>query len=185
MLFLGDNGTEPRRSRPTPATAKSQGGKGKSTDPGMHVPLIANWPGKIAKGKVCDDLVDSTDFLPTLLAAAELGSPAGIPFDGTSFLPQLQGETGTPRQWIYSWYAREGGPKASKEFAADKRFKLYRDGEMFDVAADILEKSPLNAAALSPEAKAARETLQAALDKYKDARPANIARQAGKGGAAD
>ncbi|QOV90049.1 sulfatase-like hydrolase/transferase [Humisphaera borealis] len=181
ILFVGDNGTSPAITSMM-GDRKVQGGKGKSTAAGMHVPLIASWPAGIARGTVCDDLIDTTDFLPTLLSAAGVAPPRDLTLDGTSFLPQLRGEPGTPRQWVYSWYAREGGPKASKEFAADKRYKLYRDGEMFDVSADILEKAPLNAAALSPDAKTARQTLQAALDKYKDARPASIAKQAGKAG---
>ena len=46
------------------------GGKGTTTAAGMHVPLIVSWPGKAAAGKVCGDLVDSTDFLPTICEAA-------------------------------------------------------------------------------------------------------------------
>ena len=42
----------------------------------MHVPLIASWPGHIASGKVTSDLVDSTDFLPTICAAAGIAIPA-------------------------------------------------------------------------------------------------------------
>ena len=52
LLFLGDNGT----GRGTPSKLGERGvvgGKGTTTDAGMHVPLIANWPGNIAAGKVC------------------------------------------------------------------------------------------------------------------------------------
>jgi arylsulfatase A len=66
----------------------------------MHVPLIASWPGRIAAGKVCADLVDTTDFLPTLCEAAGVAVPAEMKVDGRSFLPQLRGEKGTPREWI-------------------------------------------------------------------------------------
>ena len=58
-----------------------------------------------------------------------------------------------------------------KEFAYDRRLKLYRRGELFDYRADPLEKAPLKS---GDEAKAARAKLQAALDRYEDARPAGM-----------
>ncbi len=46
--------------------------------------------------------------------------------------------------------------------AWDQRWKLYLDGRLFDIQNDEFEKSPVTAA--TPEAKAARKKLQAALD---------------------
>jgi arylsulfatase A len=48
---------------------------------------------------VTDDLVDSTDSLPTLVEATGGAIPADI--DGRSFLPQIRGEPGHPREWVY------------------------------------------------------------------------------------
>lgn len=175
ILFVGDNGTN-KSITSMMGDRRVQGGKGKSTAAGMHVPLIASWPGRIAKGKVCDDLIDTTDFLPTLLGAAGVATPEGM--DGVTFLPQLKGEAGTPRQWIYSWYARNGGAQATAEFAADQRYKLYRNGRFFDISDDVLEASPLADASLSPEARSARDALAKVLDRFKDARPAAMAKKA-------
>ncbi len=86
LLFVGDNGTG-RGTRSMMGDRIVIGGKGTTTDAGMHVPLIASWPGKIIAGEVCPDLVDSTDFVPTLLGAAGVTSPSGVKFDGRSFLP--------------------------------------------------------------------------------------------------
>ena len=66
--------------------------------------LNPNWPGMIHARK-CDDLVDMTDFLPTICEAAGVQIPAGQKIDGHSFLPQLRGEAGVPREWIYSFWA--------------------------------------------------------------------------------
>ncbi|MCH8899475.1 MAG: sulfatase-like hydrolase/transferase, partial [Acidobacteria bacterium] len=55
-----------------------QGGKGTTTDAGTRVPLVACWPGVVPKRKVCDDLVDFSDFLATLLEAAHAKVPAGL-----------------------------------------------------------------------------------------------------------
>jgi arylsulfatase A len=168
VLFTGDNGTgKGMVTRMGERTVV--GGKGQTTDAGMHVPLIASWPGKVPAGKVCRDLVDFTDFLPTLLEAAGAERPKELALDGRSFLPQLQGREGNPRPWIYSWYARDGGPTGVEQ-ARDQRFKLYGDGRFFDVAADPLEKNPLGTDGLSPEARKAREKLQAALDQFKGTR---------------
>lgn len=61
LVFVGDNGTG-RGTRSMMGDKLVIGGKGTTTEFGMHVPLIANWPGKVAAGKVHADLVDSTDF---------------------------------------------------------------------------------------------------------------------------
>jgi len=171
ILFVGDNGTGVQITSQL-GDQMIKGAKGSTISAGMHVPFIANWPGKVAAGKVNDDLIDSTDFLPTICAAAGAKIPDDLKLDGRSFLPQLKGEKGTPRAWFYCWYARDGGAAANHEFAADKKYKLYRTGAFFDYASDVKESKSLAVDKLSPEASAARQVLQAALDQYKDARPA-------------
>jgi arylsulfatase A len=168
ILFLGDNGTDqPIVSRLGDGTV--QGGKGKTTEAGMHVPCLANWPGRTPRGRVCRDLVDTTDFLPTLCAAAGIPLPDTLRPDGRSFLPQLKGEPGTPREWLYCWYSRNAGPEAT-EFARTHRWKLYRTGEFFDLSADLLEQRPLAESALDAEARQARAKLQAVFPLWAEAR---------------
>ena len=43
-------------------------------------------------GRVLEDLIDSTDFLPTVLQASGEPMPGDVKLDGQSFLPQLRGE---------------------------------------------------------------------------------------------
>jgi arylsulfatase A len=171
LLFLGDNGTG-RTVRSRWKGDIVRGGKGKTTLEGMHVPLIASWPATIPPGVVCDDLIDSADILPTICEAAGVPIPAGIEPDGRSFLPQLRGESGQPRQWIYSWYAPRGGPPT--EFAFNQRYKLYRDGQFFDLANDPKERAPQNVTQLRGEASASATILQSALDRYANARPEDL-----------
>jgi arylsulfatase A len=173
VLFLGDNGTG-AGVRSKMGDRVVVGGKGKTTITGMHVPLIAHWPGKVAAGKVCADLVDSTDFLPSLCEAAGVPVPAELKIDGRSFWPQLRGEKGNPRRWIYSWYSRDGGEAEARDFAFDQRYKLYRTGAFYDLVKDPDEKQPLMVSALEGEATATAKLLQGALDQYKDARPAHL-----------
>lgn len=170
VLFVGDNGTDvPIVSRM--GELEVAGAKGKMIDDGTHVPLIASWPGTIPAGTISDDLITFTDFYATLCEVAGIPVPQAAAQDGVSFAPQLRGEPGQPRSWIYCFYARNGGPRG-QEFARNQRYKLYRNGKFFDVHQDRLETRPLQD--VTGEAISVREMLQAALDRYADARPAAV-----------
>ncbi len=174
VMFLGDNGS-PREITSQFRGQSYAGGKGTSNARGTHVPLIANWPGRVPAGRVNADLIASVDFLPTLVEAAGATLPADLPPDGRSFLPQLLGQPGRPRDAIYCWYASDGGPTARFEFALGTRYKLYRDGRFFDLAADPYESAaPLAVPALGGEAAAAAKSLQRVLADYAEARPAHL-----------
>jgi arylsulfatase A len=127
-------------------------------------------------GRVNGDLISGADFLPTICEAAGVAAPTGI--DGLSFLPQLRGEPGTPRRWLYSWYSpRQRADLTVREFAFDHHYKLYRDGRFFDLTRDPEETAPQQVAQLEGEAAAAAQKLQAALDQFQDARPAELDHQ--------
>ncbi len=172
IIFVGDNGTG--------AGTKSQmgdrtviGGKGSTTIAGMHVPLIVNWPEHVKSGAVCDALVDSTDFLPTLLEAA--GVKVDQTFDGHSFYRQAIGADAAPRDWVYSWYSpRQNDDKTVREFAFTQRYKLYRSGKFYDLKNDPQEKDAIEEAALTNEARDAKKLLIGALAQFKGARPAEL-----------
>ena len=174
VIFTGDNGTD------TPVVSimgdrRVAGAKGKTTDAGCRVPLIVQWKGKSASGKVSQDLVDFSDFLPTLCEAANVAIPSTLKLDGRSFLPQLLGKPGNPRDWIYIWYARNGGA-VGKEFTRDQRYKLYRTGELYDVPNDYMEEHPLDIAKLTDDQQAIYGNLQYGLAQYVDARPRQFAK---------
>lgn len=174
LLFLGDNGTLGSVTSQF-QNAAYRGGKGSTTARGTHVPLIASWPAVMKQGRVVGDLISSTDFLPTLCAAAGAGCPARV--DGVSFLPQLRGEPGSPRSWLYSWYSpQQQANLAVRECVFDRQFKLYRGGEFFDLAADPFEQIPLKTADLKGEASAALQKFQRVLDQFQTARPAELDR---------
>ena len=127
-------------------------------------------------GRVNRDLISSADFLPTICEAAGAAVPADT--DGVSFLPQLRGESGTARQWLYCWYSpRQRADLTVREFAFDRRYKLYRDGRFFDLAADPDETMPLSAAPPEGDAADAAKRLQGVLDQFRDARPPELDRQ--------
>ena len=174
IVFLGDNGTG-RGTRSMFQGREFVGAKGSTTDAGMRVPLIVNWPGGIAPGTVCDDLVDTTDFLPTVCAAAGLALSATPTLDGRSFWPQVLGEKGRPRDWIYSWYSpRQGNDLSAREFAFTARHKLYRSGEFYDLRSDPAETRPRPVAGLTGPDAAAAEMLRTALHRFSTVRPPHL-----------
>jgi len=169
ILFLGDNGTS------TKITSRYQGadyhgGKGDTSRRGTHVPMIASWPGVIKPGVDDHRLVSSTDFLPTLCDAAGVSMPPQM--DGISFMPELKGEKGQGRDWLYTWYSpRQKQDLKVKECAFTQQHKLYRDGSFYDLVKDPDEKHPLTVADLTGEAAQAAAKLGAVLEQFKDARP--------------
>jgi len=176
VIFTTDNGTG-RGLVSRMGDRFVPGGKGFPIDAGCHVPMIAVWKGTIAPGTACTDLVDFSDFLPTIAQLGDATLPTDRPIDGRSFLPQLKGQRGTPRESIFVHYDKD--PQRARpsyrriRFALDGRYKLYRDGRMFDVPADVEEEHPLDTAALSAEALAARQKLQQVLDSMPKWNPDN------------
>jgi len=169
ILFTGDNGTD------VPVVSELNGrqvagAKGAMTDAGTRVPLVANWTGTIPSGRVSNDLIDFSDFLPTICEASGTPVPTDLKTDGHSFLPQLKGQKGNARDWIYCWYSRDG-TLPGKEWTRNQRYKLYRTGKFYDLQNDVLEKTPLRVDKLGKRAIQVHAMLQQALDKYADARP--------------
>jgi arylsulfatase A len=171
ILFLGDNGS-PARSMITAQNGKYlrdpvvsrmgdrkvAGGKGGLTDAGTHVPLVANWPGTIPDGITSNDLVDVSDFLPTLAELAGTSLPEGVVLDGRSFARQLLGFRTRHREWVYSQAGRQ------RWWVRNQRWKLYNDGRLFDLKNDPREKQPVGPGLDIQESIAARRTLQNALE---------------------
>ena len=174
IVFLGDNGTG-GGIRSKMGDREIVGGKGRTTDAGMHVPLIVNGPGLIQSGRVCGDLIDSTDILPTICEAAGIPIPPDLVLDGQSFWPQLCGRPGKPREWIYCWYSpRQSNDLRATEFAFNKQFKLYKDGRFFDIISDPDEKSPLNINDLPAEAARSYQVLLSVLKSHEGIRPPEL-----------
>jgi arylsulfatase A len=162
IVFTGDNGTHPSITSQT-KTGPYRGGKGGTKISGTHVPLIARWQGESPEGSVCDDLIDFTDFFPTLADVAAANIPAGHPMDGVSFLPQVRGQRGHPRDTIFCHYEPRWGSFQPARWAMDKRWKLYDDQRLYDLKQDPGEQNPLHQPPI--EAMDAVSKLQAVLSK--------------------
>ncbi len=167
ILFTADNGTNVRlKSRWKGQEIK--GGKGGTTDMGTHVPLVAYWKGHTPVGAVLDDLIDFTDFYPTLAEAANVQlaveEPSNDPIDGRSFLPRLQGQPGNPRDWVFWHYQPYWGRFPGTQFIRNEEFKLYRDGRYFNVPNDLTEQKSIALGQSTSEGELVRKNLRRVLD---------------------
>lgn len=163
VVFFGDNGTAGGRSKEATIGGKRLSGqKGTMLEGGSLEPLIVNWPGVTPKGIVCDDMIDSTDFVPTFAELADAKLPENKTYDGTSFLQTVKGKKGKTRETIFiqlanMWYVR------------DANWKLNEKGELYDMSKAPFEEILVKADSSSPEAEKARKRLQTALEKLNPA----------------
>ena len=163
LIFMGDNGTGKAQDKLSTIGGRNlSGSKGSMLECGGHVPLIANWPARMPAGKVSADLIDSTDFMPTFAELTGAKLPEKTLFDGRSLAPQLRGEPGTKREWIYNqlaamWYVREAG------------WKLNEKGELYDMSDAPFTEKLVAASADTAASKAARTRLTVALAKLNPA----------------
>jgi arylsulfatase A len=163
VLFTADNGSIKAVEMKLKDGTVYPGGKGNTSDNGVHVPLIVSQPGRVPAG-VSDALVDFTDFLPTIAEIVGAKLPQDIPCDGKSFLPHCLGKKDAPsREWIYQWFANNPQQDKVIETVFDRDYRLYGDGRFFQWSSDLGETQPLNPATLTGAAKTGHAKLQAAL----------------------
>ena len=115
VIYLGDHG--PQFSR----------GKGAAYELAVKVPFMVRWPGAGAPGMVPERLVSSVDIMPTILEAAGVESPDGLP--GLSLRPLLDGGTDDWRSHLFcEWNTSHPHPLPSFMFpqrtVRDGRYKL-------------------------------------------------------------
>lgn len=140
-------------------TAGRKGYKAALFEGGINVPFLARWPGKIAVGKVDKtSLISAVDLLPTFCEIAGVELPEDYQPDGVSQLGVLLGEESpvreTPLFWKSQapWPAQNGKPYHWVSWAiVDQNWKLMANKDMthfelYDIAADPMEKTDLAAA---------------------------------------
>ena len=94
VIFIGDNGGALIR------------GKGTLHRLGIHVPLIARFPGVIKPGQVSNALVSGIDIAPTILTAAGVTVPKEI--TGKSLFPAFQGNPYNGHEHVYAARSAHG-----------------------------------------------------------------------------
>ncbi|MCR9199731.1 MAG: sulfatase-like hydrolase/transferase [Planctomycetaceae bacterium] len=167
VLFYADNGFHNKVRSDVQDGREIPGGKAKTLQTAIHVPLIAHWPGHIKPG-LCDDIVDASDFLPTLLELTNT-STDGITTDGTSFAPALFGRSTSPRQTAFFWYdSRPGWDKERfrrSVFAVNRDYKLFRSGRLYRLSDTPLQETAVDPLHMTDADRAAQQQLQSHIDR--------------------
>jgi arylsulfatase A-like enzyme len=153
VMFAGDNGGNdyfrdaghPRGfhgPNVNPRTGVAfRGHKGNLYEGGLRIPMIARWPGRIAKAQVSDHLCYFPDLLPTFAEIAKAEVPNDI--DGISFLPELLGAVAAGRaQAKHEYLYWELGVQIAVRYGDFKAVRAKKSGAwaLYDLSKDIAEK---------------------------------------------
>jgi arylsulfatase A-like enzyme len=146
VVFTSDNGAYGGVGDCRPLRAD----KGHLYEGGIRVPLVVRWPGKVKPATVSAEPVILTDFFPTLLEAAGLAPTPGVPADGETLVPLLQG-AGRPRRdalfWHFPNFAFHGKNRLGSaiRMGDHKLIHFFDDDsvELYDLKRDISETTNL------------------------------------------
>lgn len=164
VIFTGDNGTHPTVHSKT-INGHIQGAKGNTIDAGTHVPLIVSWPKMMKRGRVHEGLIEFSDFFPTLADLLD----KQVPSDGKSFFPLLKNENHKARETAFVHYDPQWSKNVNQyrnQFARTLDYKLYPNGNFFNLNKDKLEKNPLPDATLTKKELKIKATLEKELKRH-------------------
>ena len=148
VVFLVDNGPNGRRF-----VGGMRGAKTSVYEGGVRSPLLFHWPEGVAADARSSEIAAHYDLLPTLLDACRISVPAGVGFDGRSFLPALQGRASPSDRHVYIQAHRGNEPLRYHNFMVrNQRWKLLHasgfgresfegvpEFELYDLSIDPLE----------------------------------------------
>jgi arylsulfatase A-like enzyme len=167
VIFTSDNGGLHVPEGPHPKVTYNspyRAGKGFVYEGGLRIPLLVRWPGHVPAGKVVDDPVINTDWLPTLVELAGLPVPSGL--DGVSLAALLTGQGPAPKRslfWHFPHYTNQGSRPSGAMREGNWMFVEYYDdqkAELYDLSSDPGEAHDLSTR--NPERSALMRTELAA-----------------------
>jgi arylsulfatase A-like enzyme len=109
IVFASDNGGNMYNEVdgvPPTSNAPLRGGKATIFEGGIRGPCVIVWPNEVRPGTRSDEMVQTTDFYPTILEAVDLEINRDQPCDGTSLLPVLRGGHLAPRD-IFTYFPHQ------------------------------------------------------------------------------
>ncbi len=174
VIFMSDNGGLATSEGHPTCNLPLRAGKGWLYEGGIREPMIIRWPGVAKPGRVCDEVVTSTDFYPTMLEMAGLPAKPKQHCDGLSLAGVLRGCGKLDRKavyWHYPHRSNQGGQPGGAVRAGDyKLVEFYRTGkvELYNLREDIGETKDL--AAKMPEKTAELKKMFHAWLKETDAK---------------
>jgi arylsulfatase A-like enzyme len=136
VIFTSDNGGE-RFSNNWPFTGR----KMELLEGGVRIPSIISWPERIPRGKTNNQVSISMDWLPTLLAAADVSPDPAYPPDGINLLPFLT--NAAPLQPRTLYWRHKGNAQRSIRDGDMKFLKILDNTFLFNVVDDPMERANL------------------------------------------
>jgi len=145
VMYSTDNGAE-TFTWPDGGMIPWKGEKNTTWEGGFRVPMMVKWPDRIEAGQISNEIIEMTDWLPTLLAAA--GNPNvkqqlldglqvgdkrfNVHLDGYNFLPYFTGEAEAgPRE--EKFYFTDDGSLSALRFNDWKLMFSIQEAHGFDV----------------------------------------------------
>jgi len=158
IIFASDNGGNMYNEVDgTTATSNTplRGGKATMYEGGVRGPAIVVHPGAIKAGTRSDDIIQSSDFYPTLLEMLSLNARPNQTFDGISIVPALKGAS-LGRRAIFTYFPHAPGvpdwlPPAISVHECDwKLIRIFHGGDdgrhrykLFNLKDDLSEEHNL------------------------------------------
>ena len=159
IFFLSDNGGPTREL--TSSNKPLRDGKGSVYEGGLRVPFMAQWPGRLAKGKVYEQPVISLDIFATASVAA---GGVSIPkpqrkLDGVNLIPFLTHKTkAAPHEKLFWRQDRRAALRMGNwKLLRNPRRGQSDEWQLYNLANDIAEQNNL-----ATKNKAKREELLSA-----------------------
>jgi arylsulfatase A-like enzyme len=156
IIFTSDNGAH-REGGADPdffdSNGPYRGHKRDLYEGGVHVPMIAYWPGRIPSGTTSGHISAFWDMVPTFTELAGVPMPDSI--DGISMVPTLLGRHGQRKHEYLYWEFHERGGRMAVRMGKWKavRYNVLnqpdRPMELYDLSKDPAEQN--NIAAEHPE----------------------------------
>jgi arylsulfatase A len=169
IIYVGDNGTDDKIFSLF-KNKTIQGGKSYPWFTGTKQEMIVSAPGLIAPNQINSNLVDFTDFLPTFADIAGVPKPTTYgKLDGVSFYPNLVGQVGTPRGWVFCHYDQNEqgeGRHPIQRWINNRVYKLYdTTGMFYNIKTDAYELHPLADSSLTAIELKTKQHFQNILNK--------------------
>lgn len=156
IIFTSDNGAHQEGGADPNffnSNGQYRGHKRDLYEGGVHVPMIAYWPGKVKAGATTDLISAFWDMVPTFTELVGVAAPENA--DGISILPTLLGEGEQAQHPYLYWEFHERGGRIAVRMGKWKgvRYNVFKEPnrpmELYDLSKDPGEQKDL--ARMHPE----------------------------------
>ncbi len=137
IVFASDNGGNMYNEVDgTTATSNAplRGGKATMYEGGVRGPAIVVYPRHVEAGSRSDEVIQSSDFYPTLLEMLSIDAQPNQTFDGISIVPAFEGKA-LPREAIFTYFPHSPRipdwlpPAVSVHAGEWKLIRIFHGGE--------------------------------------------------------